>query len=868
MEPEILTFLRLQETAGLSRVRDPVRHGLPFPRGLVADSKELIVTNVHGQVIPAQFDVLARWPDRSLKWAVIDALIDVAPMETTTIRIARAPAQTALPAPLVSVGNDGDGLKVDTGAAVFFLRRGKTLISCARRDRVGSSAQAEAWLQQGEEGFHACIDDLVVEEQGPVRISLLGRGRFMSGARNLPLVVSCRWVFHAGSACVRLELCVRNPQPAQHFGGLWDLGDGGSVGFSDLSITLQMPTPVDSVAWKTVNPTELARQRADSLCLYQDSSGGSCWDSSNHLNGAGQSTVSFSGFRVAAHSANLEQPIESGSRATPCIWATGDEESIAVAVADFWQNFPKALRVENGSAAAGLFPRECKPGFELQGGEQKRHTVFIEFGAGAGDGDVLRAQHPLQVSLDPKWVEDTRAIPWFSAAAPEDDARYSDYVNQIIGGDASFVVKRETVDEYGWRNFGDLYADHETVRHNGLRPMVSHYNNQYDFIFAAGVQFLRSAEPPWRSLMADAARHCVDIDIYNTDGDRAAYNGGLFWHTDHYMPAATATHRTYSGYNGGKGYGGGPSNEHNYTSGLLLYYYLSGDRDAGQAVIGLADWVLAMDDGGESLLGLIDPGPTGLASMTVDVDFHGPGRGAGNSINALLDAYRISGERRYLGKAEELLERCIHPNDDIDSLKLDDAEYRWSYLVFLQVVGKYLNLKRELGEIDYHYCYARESLLAYASWMDKRERPYMEVLDRVLIPTETWPAQDIRKCHVFDLAAAQSDGLMSARFAERAAFYFDRCIDDLLSFPTAKLTRPMVIVAGHCWIHEYFRRASQPPPVGLIHNHDFGRPSGFMRQRKRVAQVLRRRIEVVCKEGRRLVREKWCELRRHLGGRP
>ena len=94
MTSEMLTLLRLQETAGLSRLRDPVRQGLPFPRGLVADVKELVAIDEHGQAIPAQFDVLARWPDRSVKWMVVDALIDVAPHETTTIRIARAPAST------------------------------------------------------------------------------------------------------------------------------------------------------------------------------------------------------------------------------------------------------------------------------------------------------------------------------------------------------------------------------------------------------------------------------------------------------------------------------------------------------------------------------------------------------------------------------------------------------------------------------------------------------------------------------------------------------------------------------------------------------------------------------------------------------
>src|SRR5690606_17765134 len=125
-------------------------------------------------------------------------------------------------------------------------------------------------------------------------------------------------------------------------------------------------------------------------------------------------------------------------------------------------------------------------------------------------------------------------------------------------------VRREIVDEYGWRHFGDLYADHEAVGHVGTTPFVSHYNNQYDFVLGAGVHALRTGNPDWLRLMTDAARHTIDIDVYHTRGDRSAFNGGLFWHTDHYRPAATATHRTYSRRNAGNGqYGGGPSNEHN-----------------------------------------------------------------------------------------------------------------------------------------------------------------------------------------------------------------------------------------------------------------------------------------------------------------
>jgi predicted AlkP superfamily pyrophosphatase or phosphodiesterase len=160
-----------------------------------------------------------------------------------------------------------------------------------------------------------------------------------------------------------------------------------------------------------------------------------------------------------------------------------------------------------------------------------------------------------------------------------------------------------------------------------------------------------------------------------------------------------------------------------------------------------------MDDGTKTIFSLFDEGPTGLASQTADTSFHHPGRGPGNCINCLIDAYRLSSHRRYLAKAEELIQRCIHPCDDIQSLNLDDPEYRWSYLVFLQILGKYIDYKEERSEINYAFFYARDSLLHYADWMVNNEVPYKEVLHKVQIPTETWPAHDIRKCHIFHLAA-------------------------------------------------------------------------------------------------------------------
>ena len=132
--------------------------------------------------------------------------------------------------------------------------------------------------------------------------------------------------------------------------------------------------------------------------------------------------------------------------------------------------------------------------------------------------------------------------------------------------------------------------------------------------------------------MADLARHVRDIDIYRTRDDKAAYNGGLFWHTSHYTDADTATHRTYP--RGAPG--GGPSAEHNYNAGLMFHYFMTGERASRETAIGLARWVIDMDDGRQTPFRVLAGGATGLASATGSIDYHGPGRAPANSISAAV----------------------------------------------------------------------------------------------------------------------------------------------------------------------------------------------------------------------------------------
>jgi hypothetical protein len=764
--------------------------------------------------------------------------------------------------------------RVETGAATFEFHAGSdALISHIRLgDGIDNLKAGVRLMLKSHEG-HAItprVESVSVAETGPVCTVVVIQGGF---SENCPLEFTARCTLVQGSAQAVLDVRLRNPRAASHVGGLWDLGDPGACLIGEAAIVMQPEFTAQSVVRKLDPDAPLEHGTESHWSILQDSSGGMRWNSPNHLEADGHLGVSFPGYAIRSSATSTGGQISEAriiGRAQPTLAVVGDGQSIAVSVRDFWQNFPKSIEWVNDELRVGLFPSGRRCATELQGGEQKRHRVVIAFGQDASVmDDAQAALEPPHAWVDPQWVQASGAVRGLVADLSS-SAVWNEHVRTVVDGPNSFIDRRELIDEFGWRNFGDLYADHEAVNHPGSEPFVTHYNNQYDFVWAASLHALRTGNARWARLARECAEHTADIDIYHTQEDRPAFNGGLFWHTDHYFPARTCTHRTYSAANtSGAPYGGGPSNEHNYASGLLLHYWRTGDEDAREAVISLGDWVIAMDDGARSILGLVDSGPTGKASQTVDAWYHGPGRGAGNSIATLMDAYLVDRNRTYLDTCEALIRRCIHPHEDIAQRGLDDIENRWSYLAFLQSLGRYLELKLELGEIDFMFQYARESLLLYADWMLHHEVPYKDVLHRVELPTESWPAHDIRKCHVFHLAARFDDGDQSSVYAERAAFFHERCLADLNTFSTRHLARPLVLLSVYGHLHAYY---SSLAPIGQDirklwqHDHQFGEPQVFVLPRERVKPLLRDRLQTVRREVKRLVRDrvaaKWPKARR------
>jgi hypothetical protein len=808
----------------------PVTVGVPLPRGLLADAAGLGLLDAAGEPVPLQAAVTARWPDGSARWVLLDFVLGPVPEGRPVWTLHHAPAATPTET-AVRIAEDDDAIRIDTGAAVFHLDRadllplrrvvldGHDLLAAARLVFTDGTGRRQA----------PRVERLELEARGPVRVALRVEGA-------LPGRAACRFVarasFFAGTGLVRLDLALHNPNRARHRGGLWDLGDPGSLLFRGCALEFVLP-PGDTRADWTADVGGPARtEAAAKLELYQGSSGGPNWQSRNHVNRDGRVPCSIRGYRLRAAGAD-----ESGLRASPVVALRAGAAALTAAVPEFWQQFPKAVEADGGLLRLGLFPRQWGDLFELQGGEQKTHTVWLRFGPGdpADPAALAWVHQPARVHTPPAWYAGAGVIP-----AAGLDERLDSLLAAAVKGDTSLDARRVVVDQYGWRNFGEVYADHEAAYYQGLAPVVSHYNNQYDVVQGALVQFWRTGDPRWFELLDPLARHVRDIDIYHTIRDRAAYNGGLFWHTDHYRDAATATHRAYSRANArpGSPYGGGPSNEHNYTTGLLHYYYATGDLGARDAVLSLAHWVLAMDDGRRTVLGLLDDGPTGLASCTRDPAYHGPGRGAGNSVNALLDAWLLTGARHYLDYAETLIRRCVHPADDVAGRDLLNVEDRWSYTVFLAVLARYLDLKEEAGEQDGTYRYARAALVRYAGWMAEHEEPYFDHPEKLQYPTETWAAQELRKANVLRLAARHAAEPLHGQLLRRGEEFAEQAWRDLLRFESRTAARALALVMAE-GTRDLALRSSPSLAAGAAEAEAFPPSERFVPQRQRVLARLK-----------------------------
>lgn len=813
--------LVVHERNGLDRRNEPVCCGIPITRGLLRNTNDARLLTPSGGCLPVQLEPMAYWADGTIQWLLIDAAVTINAHQRQDWQLVIDPA---IPAPPVAtplyISQTDKIIAVETVQRRYVCSK-RTFIPFAEivvDDAHLLATELTATVLEDENGvlYQPQITETVLETSGPLRATIRQSGVFTAHNSPSPITFIARITFYALSDRVDISFTIRNTRAAAHPGNLWDLGDSRSFFIKECTMTIGV-TAGHASQRHYADKTGLHPVGSDThrLLIYQDSSGGVNWNSRTHLNRNGDVPASFKGYRITADGMLAVQ----GDRISPSMIMAGTDGAVVAAIDKFWQQCPTAIGVDDACITLELFPRHYADLHELQGGEQKTHNITLLFDDHPPTVQMLQTiHHPLTMHSIAQWYCSSGV---FSSLVPLNGKLFDRCDKLVMGavrGKSTFFDRRELIDEYGWRHFGEVYADHEAVQYKQPHRLISHYNNQYDVIYAAQKQFARTGDIRWLRLMDELARHVIDIDIYHTDDDRPEYNHGLFWHTDHYTDAQTCTHRTYSKRTMAErhlsSYGGGPSASHNYTTGLMTYYYMTGNTLAREAFLELIEWTVRLAQGPQSLKAKCKHLIKNLIRFVKETkhgepiepyELNGPGRASGNVLNALLDGWVFTGDDQCLALAQSLIKRCVSPRDSFRARHLLCTEMRWMYLVFLLSLVKYLQLKDERGQHDAMFTYAKESLLHYARFIVEHEYPFLSKPEFLEYPNETWGAQDMRKCAVLHYAAKFAEsGDERKRFTQRAAEFYESSLNDVYSFPTRTLTRPIVLLMMYGHIHQYF----------------------------------------------------------------
>lgn len=795
------TVIVLTETLGIAREHEPVHVGVPLPKGTVRGTPS---ASVEGRA--AQTEVLARWGDGSVKWLLLDFAASC-PAGATRRAEVEISEKASAASGAVTAETSGGAAKVATDRLAFSVKSGETDFLASLATAQEPKAKLGLGLVLGLAGSNVpqafAADEVELEATGPQRATVRARFKIPAGL-DRPLDAAVRVHACAGFPALLVQVTLTNPNASvREILGRWPLGSKGAAYLKTFGLRLN---GAELSAERYSADAAAPWQRAGKvLRIEQESSGGLHWDMRTHLNRHEKVPQRYAGYRVFSDGAQAG----ANFRAEPWVEALAGGARVGLGIREFWQNFPIALDTSKNAAAQIEFFSATFGGgeIELQGGEAKTWDALIALTPeNISEEESRRLQAacvaPLTALPAAEALESSRAEGPF---VRRDDSKRPVMelaaISMIRDSKRNVFTQREVIDEYGWRNYGDLWADNERGCKNAPREsqlVISHYNQEYDWGFGMVFQALRNAgvdgeaAADWFALGRAALRHEADVDTYHCwpreQAQDGVYCGGHFTHTAHGVEPGDATHRgapTDKYWNTADwpwGRGGGPESGHFHTRGQWLLYYLTGDRRHRETALECTACV-------EYKIGE-DKFP-----QTDNV-----GRDSGHNLQILTDAFAATGDEKFLRLAEKVLSRASFRKQWQEKLAKNPYAGDFSNSIYLRECARLLDVLADHGRAPDAPLYRAtlESLTGYLDtilelgWLgpqtgfasqvraeSKRAegaRTEPKIVRRSndswnFIPTNGWLADD------YALAAAHvADEAKRARYLEvaRAAFDLDQ----------------------------------------------------------------------------------------------
>ncbi|MCG3180082.1 MAG: hypothetical protein BIFFINMI_02436 [Phycisphaerae bacterium] len=378
--------LTVKDYDGANRPLSDVSNGVPLLPGQASETSELRLLDDKGNVVPAQFRVLARWlrKDNSIRWVLVDFQAATGEFSRKTYYLTNG-GDPKVDSPLKVTQTD-DAITVDTGPARFVIGRKRfNLIQSAWLDANGDGQFTDDELIVSPSDNNGSVvedtyglkynstegtEEVKVEESGPVRVCVLARGLHKAaGGKGYSRGMDrfeVRMHFFANSAMVKFDPVIENNEAASN----------GAPTFEDYSLLTKVNIgpavnsnpdyadhgPVSLYRVYGVAPIDGELKVGDSMTVYQDSNGSETWKINPGIEQHGKEQVklsTFRGYRITKHTGAGEQELSSGDHAWGVVNLSGEKFGVVIVPRYFREKFPKAVTVsQDGSVRIGILPRE------------------------------------------------------------------------------------------------------------------------------------------------------------------------------------------------------------------------------------------------------------------------------------------------------------------------------------------------------------------------------------------------------------------------------------------------------------------------------------------------------------------------------
>lgn len=652
--------------------RWPVTRGVPIPEGALRDVDGLGVSSPAGARVPAQFRVLGRWPDGSVKWVLVDFQADADPSGRAVYTLTgEATGGTGhLPAPppagTVRIEETYKDLHVDTGALSFKVSRRQFglfhSVSLAHAPH-GTPNRAnpipgqggDAWARISEGASDGGLKrrlygpgglcraslagdsyDVAVEEQGPLRTVIRLESALEADipmhhyAGYRPVRCITRIHAYAGHAFVRiLQTHVFTCNPRE-------------VEIEDLALNVPAPCAgtglgyafgLNGVEAGTLDSDELLKiaQKKDDVVQISHGRPGCETTIAESETCEGWATLGDGkcGVGVACRNMAEEHPraIEATGDGRVTLYARHDPDGARLSLARYseevsWHEGEGVYADGTGIAKTSEFFVQYFEEDRRDKGENTQRDEAIE---------ILRcALSQPHVSVPPAWMARCEAaggfaVPSFSEAGDPEILQAAD---RMLTGFADWLARNIQLGQwYGCLDYGDVLVDwddeEEDWKHRGRWGWC---NSEWDPRHAIWIQYLRTGDPRYFSLGEAMTRHSMDVDTCHWHPFRPYMAGGCYRHgVGHFSDESCASHT--------------------FIDNWMDFYHLTGD--------------------GRTLEVLREAGTFFLRyRWTEEPSFSFSLRSIANVLRGLLYVYEATGEDRFLRRAEEVYSVVVRGQND------------------------------------------------------------------------------------------------------------------------------------------------------------------------------------------------------------